>query len=363
MLRDLSSAFVVENQIGEGVYGKVHRAREDGTGQVVALKKVKTDLTTEKEGFPITALREIQILKELTHHNIVSLREVALGDADKSVYLAFEYLEHDLSGLIESEALRLTEDYISCYMKQLVSGVAHMHSLSVLHRDIKASNLLISSRGYLKIGDWGLARLQADEDGKQHYTNRVITLWYRPPELLLGATKAEDGYGASVDVWSIGCILAELLYAKPILPGNTEIEQLFLIFELCGTPTIKDWPDVINLPLWETFAPKEDNEDSADDRPERKPRKLRDKFNTFDKLALDLVDEILVHDPRSRISAHDALDGAYLKSAKRPEDLARLAVDSAHEWEVRMKRRPCPELNARNSTQLRTQPSLAGSLN
>lgn len=350
MLRDLSSAFVVENQIGEGVYGKVHRAREDGTGQVVALKKVKTDLTTEKEGFPITALREIQILKELTHHNIVSLREVALGDADKSVYLAFEYLEHDLSGLIESEALRLTEDYISCYMKQLVSGVAHMHSLSVLHRDIKASNLLISSRGYLKIGDWGLARLQADEDGKQHYTNRVITLWYRPPELLLGATKAEDGYGASVDVWSIGCILAELLYAKPILPGNTEIEQLFLIFELCGTPTIKDWPDVINLPLWETFAPKEDNEDSADDRPERKPRKLRDKFNTFDKLALDLVDEILVHDPRSRISAHDALDGAYLKSAKRPEDLARLAVDSAHEWEVRMKRRPCPELNARNST-------------
>lgn len=215
----------------------------------------------------------------------------------------------------------------------------------------------------MKIGDWGLARLQADEDGKQHYTNRVITLWYRPPELLLGATKAEDGYGASVDVWSIGCILAELLYAKPILPGNTEIEQLFLIFELCGTPTIKDWPDVINLPLWETFAPKEDNEDSADDRPERKPRKLRDKFNTFDKLALDLVDEILVHDPRSRISAHDALDGAYLKSAKRPEDLARLAVDSAHEWEVRMKRRPCPELNARNSTQLRTQPSLAGSLN
>jgi cyclin-dependent kinase 12/13 len=166
MLRDLSSAFVVENQIGEGVYGKVHRAREDGTGQVVALKKVKTDLTTEKEGFPITALREIQILKELTHHNIVSLREVKRSHT--AVLLALEhtgcpwrcrqvslpcirvprtrfarraYLKFcrfakricldGRSGLIESEALRLTEDYISCYMKQLVSGVAHMHSLSV----------------------------------------------------------------------------------------------------------------------------------------------------------------------------------------------------------------------------------------
>ena len=108
-----------------------------------------------------------------------------------------------------------------------------------------SSNLLISSDGHLKIGDWGLARLQADNDGKQYYTNRVITLWYRPPELLLGSTKSADGYGTSADVWSIGCILAELLYAKPILPGNTEIEQLALIFELCGTPTVEDWPNVL----------------------------------------------------------------------------------------------------------------------
>jgi serine/threonine protein kinase len=244
LLRDLSDAFTVENQIGEGVYGKVHKARDVRTDDAIALKKVKTDLTVEKEGFPITALREIQILKELAHQNIVALHEVALGDSDKSVYLTFEYLEHDLSGLMESRSAGLTEDHIRCYMKQLICGVAHMHSRNVLHRDIKASNLLISSNGLLKIGDWGLARRQADEDGTQHYTNRVITLWYRPPELLLGATKAGDGYGPSVDVWSIGCILAELLYAKPILPGNTEIEQLSLIFELCGTPTVEDWPEV-----------------------------------------------------------------------------------------------------------------------
>lgn len=251
------------------------------------------------------------------------------------MYLAFEYLEHDLGGLIESQGIELTEDHVGCYVKQLVSGAAYIHSLNVLHRDIKASNLLISSDGHLKIGDWGLARLQADNDGKQYYTNRVITLWYRPPELLLGSTKSADGYGTSADVWSIGCILAELLYAKPILPGNTEIEQLALIFELCGTPTVEDWPNVTNLPLWETFAPKDDVDDPGDDRPERKLRKLRDKFDSFERTALDLVDEILVYDPQKRISAHSALDRAYLRNAKRPEELDVIRISSAHEWEVR----------------------------
>lgn len=349
-------------QIGEGVYGKVHRARDVRDDASVALKKVKTDLTVEREGFPITALREIQILKALTHENIVSLREVALGESDKSVYLAFEYLDHDLSGLIESHASGLTEDHVCCYVKQLVKGVAHMHALNVLHRDIKASNLLISGDGRLKIGDWGLARHQApaDDGGKQHYTNRVITLWYRPPELLLGAVKPEDGYGASIDVWSIGCILAELLYSKPILPGNTEIEQLSLIFELCGTPSVEEWPDVVSLPLWETFAPKDDSDDdeipiselTASDRSgDRKPRVLRTKFEKFSKNALDLVDEILVYDPKTRITARGALDRPYFRSAKRPEDLKPLAVESAHEWEVRKTRRsgaPNPTSDAKD---------------
>lgn len=157
-LRDLGSAFTLETQIGEGVYGKVHRARDAVSGDVVALKRVKTDLTVEREGFPITALREIQILKELAHENIVSLREVALGGSDRSVYLAFEYLDHDLSGLVESRGSGVTPDHVCCYVRQLVRGVAHMHAASVLHRDIKASNLLIGRDGRLKIGDWGLAR-------------------------------------------------------------------------------------------------------------------------------------------------------------------------------------------------------------
>lgn len=347
-LRELGSAFTLETQIGEGVYGKVHRARDAITGDTVALKRVKTDLTVEKEGFPITALREIQILKELAHENIVALREVALGGADRSVYLAFEYLDHDLSGLVESRGAGLTPDHVCCYVKQLVRGVAHMHDRGVLHRDVKASNLLIGRDGRLKIGDWGLARHAASVDGKQHYTNRVITLWYRPPELLLGATRADDGYGVAIDVWSIGCILAELLFSKPILPGNTEIEQLGLIFDLCGTPTVDDWPDVAKLPLWDTFAPKPASDDDDDSGPgERKPRTLRERFSAFEKSALDLVDEILVHDPKRRITAKACLDRPYFRAALRPEDLKPLNVESAHEWEVRKARRgsnpPPPE--------------------
>mmetsp|Transcript_21216 Transcript_21216/g.63319 ORF Transcript_21216/g.63319 Transcript_21216/m.63319 type:complete len:363 (-) Transcript_21216:41-1129(-) len=338
-LRDLGSAYSVDKQIGEGVYGKVMRAREGATGRTMALKKVKTDLTAEREGFPITALREIQILKQLAHENIVALNEVALGTEDKSVYLAFEYLDHDLSGLIEASGAGMTEDHVRCYARQLTRGVAHMHSLEILHRDIKASNLLISNRGHLKIGDWGLARGKADGDGKQHYTNRVITLWYRPPELLLGATKEEDGYLPSIDVWSIGCILAELLYQRPILPGNTEIEQLSLIFELCGTPTVEDWPGVANLPLWETFGPQGGDGSDDDDDSSVKPRVLRERFAAFEKSALDLVDEILVHNPEKRVTARAALDRPYLRGAKAPGELRPLNVESAHEWEVRKQRK------------------------
>mmetsp|Transcript_24210 Transcript_24210/g.74633 ORF Transcript_24210/g.74633 Transcript_24210/m.74633 type:complete len:357 (+) Transcript_24210:826-1896(+) len=343
VLRNLSG-FVVQDQIGEGVYGKVHRA-QNREGELVALKRVKTDLTAEREGFPITALREIQILLALSHENVASLHEVALDPSDRSVYLVFEYLDHDLSGIMESMGAGITEDHVCCYVRQLVAGIAYVHGLHILHRDVKASNLLISSNGHLKIGDWGLARTKAgDAPALQHYTNRVITLWYRPPELLLGATRETDGYGPPIDTWSVGCIMAELLQTKPILPGNTEIEQLALIFDLCGSPTVETWPDVVNLPLWETFAPPDgdaalDSGDPDDDHNETKTRKLRERFSAFERTALDLVDQILVNDPKQRISAAAALDAPYLRAAKRPEELTPLEVNSAHEWEVRNRSR------------------------
>lgn len=216
-------------QIGEGTYGQVYMAREKKTGEIVALKKIRMD--NEKEGFPITAIREIKILKKLQHDNVIKLKEIVtsqgpegdeqekLGvDSNKykgNIYMVFEYMDHDLTGLADRPGLRFTIPQIKCYMKQLLTGLHYCHINQVLHRDIKGSNLLIDNEGNLKLADFGLAR-SFSGDHNANLTNRVITLWYRPPELLLGATK----YGPAVDMWSVGCIFAELLYGKPILLGK-----------------------------------------------------------------------------------------------------------------------------------------------
>lgn len=339
-LKELGASYKLQEQIGEGVYGKVHKARDE-VGKVVALKRVKTNSNSEKEGFPITSLREIQILWELRHENIVSLEDVVISDKERSVYLVFEYLEHDLNGLIELVGTGVTADHARCFARQLVEGVAFMHERQYLHRDIKASNLLISRTNHLKIGDWGLAR-KYHSDGKTGcYTNRVITLWYRPPELLLGAMLCTDGYGPAIDIWSIGCLVAELLHGKPILPGSTETDQLDLIIGLLGTPDPDHWPGVENLPLWDSFSLKHENEDDGGPlKAERKKqRKVRERFHHFDKLALDLIDDMLIYSPQARVTAKDALQSPYLRDAKEPHTLPKLDAQSAHEWQVRKLRR------------------------
>ncbi|CAN0265322.1 unnamed protein product, partial [Laminaria digitata] len=225
----------------------VWKAKEPGSDLVVALKMIKA---TDKEGkscdggFPITSIREIRILRSLTHDNIVELLEVVTDSHGKvedgkqgDVYMAFEYLEYDLWALANSSQVNLTAVHIKTYMKQMLDAIAYMHTNKVMHRDLKLANLLIGANGRLKVGDWGLAR--SFHDNQRHHTPTVITLWYRPPEVLLRTTR----YGPAVDMWSVGCILAELLYESPILPGTHEQEQLNLIYSLCGTPTDESWPD------------------------------------------------------------------------------------------------------------------------
>ncbi|RDX73795.1 Cyclin-dependent kinase C-1, partial [Mucuna pruriens] len=224
-------------QIGEGTYGQVYMAKEIKTGEIVALKKIRMD--NEREGFPITAIREIKILKKLHHENVIKLREIVTspgsfqdlnvlrkmnrgGQANGrkykgGIYMVFEYMDHDLTGLADRPGMRFTVPQIKCYMRQLLTGLHYCHVNQVLHRDIKGSNLLIDNEGNLKLADFGLAR-SFSNDQNANLTNRVITLWYRPPELLLGTTK----YGPAVDMWSVGCIFAELLQGKPIFPGKDE---------------------------------------------------------------------------------------------------------------------------------------------
>jgi len=265
----------------------------------------------EKEGFPITAVREIKILRQLNHKNIVKLREI-VTDKQEAVdfckdrgafYLVFEYMEHDLMGLMENEQVEFKEIHIASIMKQLLRALKYCHEKNFLHRDIKGSNILMNNKGEVKLADFGLAR--DAEDRERPYTNKVITLWFRPPELLLG----EEKYGSSIDIWSVGCILGELFAKKTLFQGNSEPAQLDIISRLCGTPTPAVWPSVIKLPHFNTLQGKKQYR-----------RRLREEFAYMPDSALDLFDKMLTLDPEKRIIADDALKSQWLKNIE-PETL------------------------------------------
>ncbi|XP_022764110.1 probable serine/threonine-protein kinase At1g09600 isoform X2 [Durio zibethinus] len=210
-----ANTFEKLDKIGQGTYSSVYKARDVIHNKLVALKKVRFD-NHDPESVKFMS-REIILLRRLDHPNVIKLEGLITSPMSCSLYLVFEYMEHDLVGLASLRGIKFSEPQIKCYMQQLLSGLDHCHSNGVLHRDIKGSNLLIDSNGILKIADFGLA-CHFDHHDSAPMTSRVVTLWYRPPELLLGASH----YGVAIDLWSTGCILGELYSGKPILPGKTE---------------------------------------------------------------------------------------------------------------------------------------------
>ncbi|KAM3371758.1 hypothetical protein ACQJBY_018922 [Aegilops geniculata] len=283
------------DKIGQGTYSNVYKARDSLSGKIVALKKVRFD-NLEPESVRFMA-REILILRRLDHPNVMKLYGLVTSRMSCSLYLVFDYMVHDLAGLAASPDIKFTLPQVKCYVHQLLSGLEHCHNQGVLHRDIKGSNLLLDDDGVLKIGDFGLASF-FDPNHKQPMTSRVVTLWYRPPELLLGATD----YGVGVDLWSAGCILAELLAGKPIMPGRTEVEQLHKIFKLCGSPAEEYWKKS-KLPHATIFKPQQPYK-----------RRIAETFKDFPQSALRLIETLLSIDPADRLTATDALNSDFFKT-------------------------------------------------
>ncbi|KAJ1696571.1 hypothetical protein LUZ63_005083 [Rhynchospora breviuscula] len=315
------------NKINEGTYGVVYRARDKKTGEIVALKKVKME--KEKEGFPMTSLREINILLSFHHPSIVDVKEVVVGSTMDSIFMVMEYMEHDLKGVMETMKQPYSQSEVKCLMLQLLEGVLYLHNNWVLHRDLKTSNLLLNNRGELKICDFGLARQYGSP--LKPYTPLVVTLWYRAPELLLGAKE----YSTAIDMWSVGCIMAELLAKEPLFNGQKETEQIDKIFKTLGTPNEKIWPGYKNLPGSKVVYTKQPY------------NRLREKFPatsfsgrpTLSEAGFDLLNRLLTYDPERRISAEEALRHPWFSEVPLPKSKDFMPTFPAHNDKDRNVRR------------------------
>jgi cyclin-dependent kinase 5 len=276
-------------KIGEGTYGTVFKAKDRETGDIVALKIVRLD--EDDEGVPSAALREICILKELKHPNIVRLLDVL--HRSLRLTMVFEYCDQDLKKYFDSLASVISQKTVQSFYYQLLRGLAYCHRHSIFHRDLKPQNILISKKGELKLADFGLAR--AFGIPVRIYSAEVVTLWYRPPEVLMGA----QVYTTSIDIWSAGCIFAEMANSgRPLFPGSDVDEQLKRIFKLVGTPTDRTWPNIVRLPEYKEFPPYPPAPFSAVVPP-------------LSPTGIDLLKRHLVSYPKGRITAEDAMRHEY----------------------------------------------------
>jgi serine/threonine protein kinase len=280
--------------LGEGTYGKVYKARSTRDGKPVAMKQMKLD--AQEEGVPSTAIREIALLKELSHSNVVQLLDVFCKP--NKLVLVFEFLENDLKKYMKVLNGRLPPGVVKNFAYQLCRGVEFCHANRIIHRDLKPQNLLIDKCLRLKIADFGLAR--AFTVPVPRYTHEVVTIWYRPPEILLGSQL----YSVPVDLWSIGCVLGEMATGAPLFAGDSEIDTIFKIFQKLGTPTEQMWPGVSELPDFKPTFPK---------WPPRGWAQIRNTQQQVGADGIDLLEHLMCYDPKRRMSARRALEHPYFR--------------------------------------------------
>ena len=285
--------------LGRGAYGVVCSATDKVTGRKVAIKKIPKafdDLVDAKR-----ILREIKLLRHFKHENIVGQRDLIgpiEGEAFEDIYMILDFMETDLHKIIYSKN-ELTDEHIQYFIYQLLKGLKYIHSAHVIHRDLKPSNLLLNGNCDLKICDFGLAR-GVKEEVDYELTEYVVTRWYRAPEVMCSVQE----YDHKIDVWSTGCILAELHGRKPLFPGDDYIKQMNLIFSVLGTPTKNDMKFITNEKALEYIK-------SLKKQPKIPFNKI---YKDANPLALDLLEKMLVFNPHERITVDEALAHPYFKS-------------------------------------------------
>ncbi|XP_068275285.1 cyclin-dependent kinase 18 isoform X1 [Nyctibius grandis] len=284
--------YVKLDKLGEGTYATVFKGRSKLTENLVALKEIRLE---HEEGAPCTAIREVSLLKNLKHANIVTLHDII--HTERSLTLVFEYLDNDLKQYLDNCGNLMSVHNVKIFMFQLLRGLAYCHGRKILHRDLKPQNLLINERGELKLADFGLAR--AKSVPTKTYSNEVVTLWYRPPDVLLGSTE----YSTPIDMWGVGCIHYEMVTGRPMFPGSTVKEELHLIFRLLGTPTEDTWPGITS-----------NEEFKAYNFTQYRAQPLINHAPRLDSEGIDLLMNLLLYEAKGRISAEAALRHPYFKS-------------------------------------------------
>uniref|UniRef100_A0A8C1B8U1 cyclin-dependent kinase n=1 Tax=Cyprinus carpio carpio TaxID=630221 RepID=A0A8C1B8U1_CYPCA len=286
--------YIKLDKLGEGTYATVYKGRSKLTDNLVALKEIRLE---HEEGAPCTAIREVSLLKDLKHANIVTLHDIV--HTDKSLTLVFEYLDKDLKQYMDDCGNIMSMHNVKIFLFQILRGLAYCHRRKVLHRDLKPQNLLISERGELKLADFGLAR--AKSVPTKTYSNEVVTLWYRPPDVLLGSSE----YSTQIDMWGVGCIFYEMAAGRPLFPGSTVEDELHLIFRLLGTPTEDNWAGISSIEEFKSY-----------NFPKYKPQPFINHAPRYllDTEGIELLLSFLRYESKKRISADESMKHSYFKS-------------------------------------------------